>query len=126
MSLFDKLADITDEDLAMASFLEAKDELKSERMSVDLNVRENYYDYHQALIQIETTLSRMRFREKEINILRAMVSLEEARMPALLNELVSMAEDRFGYVRTVTNLYLALSDMSRTMGIKDYFSEKEE
>lgn len=122
LAFLDALGDITDRDLAIGTYLEAKGEVETERMNADINVRDYFYDYHQALISIDTALARLNYLEKEVNILKALVELEEARTPDLLNEMVSLAEERYAYVRSITDLHLAVSKINATVGDENYLS----
>ncbi len=122
LAFLDALGDITDRELAIGAYLEAKDEVETERMNADINVRDYFYDYQQALISIDTALARLNYLEKEVNVLKALVGMEEARTPDLLNEMVSLAEERYAYVRSIADLHLAVSKINATVGDENYLS----
>lgn len=123
-NLFDRLADITDTDVARAEYLQAKSELQKERASQDATAREVYYSYKEALIQVGTSLAKIKYREKQVDLLRLTTSMQDASISSLLSELVQLQEDRFGYVRAIADIHGAISSLNRLVGIDGYFGSE--
>ncbi len=123
-NLFDRLADMTDTDVAKAEYLQAKAELQKERSTQDANVREAFYAYKEALIQVNTSLSKIKYRERQVDLLRLTTSMQDAPISSLLSELVQLQEDRFGYVRAIADIHGAISNLNRLVGIDGYFGSE--
>lgn len=122
--LLDKLADLTDADIAKADYLVAKDEVQKERVNTDVRVHEAFYDYKGALLQIDTSLSKIKFREKQVSILKVLASLEESKVSSLVNEMMALSEDRFAYVKAVAETHDTLSNINRLIGIEGYYGNE--
>jgi len=120
----DKLADLTDEEKAVADYLKAQAELRKERLEQTVEGRSAYYDYQNALLQIETSTSKIRFREKQVAILKHTTSMEESKVSQLLGEMVSLAEDKYARVSAIGSAKDALSKMDYLTG-KEGFYERQ-
>lgn len=125
VGLFDRMAALTDEEIAKAEYLKAKAELQQEEMAQEIAARQAYFDYQGSLIQIRTADSKVRFREKQVAILKHTTSMDESRLSELLEELVSLAEDRYAEVTSISSAKVSLSNMTRLTGIEGYYYGKD-
>lgn len=117
-SFFDRMSNMTDEELAKAEYLKTMAELQKERTDQEINARQAYYDYENALLQLETSTTRIVFRERQVKILEQTTQMEEAKLTELLNELVSLAEDRYSKVAAVSSANNALAKMDYLAGME--------
>jgi outer membrane protein TolC len=122
LSLLDKLSNLTDEDGAKADYLQALAELKKERSDQDIASQDAYYSYRAALLQMNTSLSKIKYREKQVNILRVMSGLQESSVSQLLSEMVALSEDRFSYVKAISDIHDSVSNINRIIGIQDFYT----
>jgi len=121
-NLFDRLADMTDEEIAEADYMIAKAEYEKERLTTDVKAQEAYYSYKTALLQLNTSLSKIKFREKQVNILRLTTGMQEASVSSLLEQLVQLTEDRYSYVKAIGEIHSAVENINRIIGIEGYYS----
>jgi len=117
----DKLAKQTDEDIAKADYLRAKAELKKEEADQLISARQAFYDYKSALLQINTAVSKIKFREKQVVIYEHTTKTEDTKLTELLEEMMTLAEDRYSYVTSVSDAKESLSNMNRLIGIEGYY-----
>ena len=121
LGILNKLASLTDEEIAKADYLKAKAELQKEEADQIISARQAYFDYKGALLQLETSRSKIRYREKQIKVLEHTTKIEESEVSDLLNEMVTLAEDYYSRVTSITGAKNALSKMNRIIGIERYY-----
>ncbi len=117
-NFYDRLSNLTDEEIAKADYLKAMAELQKERTDQEINARQAYYDYESALLQMETSEAKIAFRERQVKILEQTTGMEEAKLTELLNELVSLAEDRYSKITAVSSANNALAKMDYLAGME--------
>jgi len=121
LGLLDKLARLSDEEIAKSDYLKAKAELKQEEAGQLISARQAYYDYEGALLQLNTSLSKIEYREKQVKVLIHMAKLEEVDVSDLLEERMSLTEDYYSRVTSISSIKNALSSMNRLVGIEGYY-----
>lgn len=124
-NFYDRLSNMTDEEIAKADYLKAMAELQKERTDQEINARQAYYDYESALLQLETSEAKIAFRERQVKILEQTTGMEEAKLTELLNEMVSLAEDRYSKITAVSSANNALAKMDYLAGMEGINSPYE-
>jgi len=117
-NFFDRMANFTDEAGAKADYLKAMAELQKEKADQTISARQAYYDYESALLQLETAEAKILFRERQIKILEITTRSEEAKITELMNDLISLAEDRFSKITAVSSANNALAKMDYLAGME--------
>ncbi len=125
-NLLDKLADITDEKSAQATFMQSEADWQKSRSEVIFKLKENFYSLQKALIQIDTTAAKMRYQEKQNSILKYMMGFQEATPGNYLEGLIEQASNRFSFIQAVTDYHLAVSNIGVTCGNPFYFDKEKE
>lgn len=123
-NLLDKLSNLTDSDVAIADYLNAMADLEKERLGADVKVQEAFYDYKGSVLQMNTSLSKIKYREKQVNILKVTTGMQEASTSTLVNEMVQLSEDRFSYIKAVSDSQGALSNINRLIGIDNFYGSE--
>ncbi|MFT5206823.1 MAG: outer membrane protein TolC [Candidatus Omnitrophota bacterium] len=121
MNLLDKLADATDEDIAKADYLKAKAEYESEKITQEIAARQAYYELKNAVLQIKTAETKIKFRSKRLLILKHTTGMEEAKLSELLNEKVSFAEESYAKITSLISAKDAINNMNGLIGIEGYY-----
>jgi outer membrane protein TolC len=116
LGVLDRLSHRTDEEIAKADYLKAMAELQKEKTDQEINARQAYYDYEGALLQLETSEAKIIFKERQVKILEQTTMMEEAKLTELLNELVSLAEDRYSRITAISSANNALAKMDYLAG----------
>ncbi|MBP9865591.1 MAG: TolC family protein [Candidatus Omnitrophica bacterium] len=117
-NFFDRMASYTDEASAKADYLKAMAELQKEKADQNNSARQAYYDYEGALLQLETAQSKIDFRERQFQILNVTTQTEEARILELMNEHISLAEDRFSKLTAISSANNAAAKMDYLAGME--------
>ena len=122
--LLDKLSELTDTEKDIAEYLNVKYEWQKEMIDQDVKANEAYYEYRGALLQMTTSEAKMKYREKYVASLRFTTGLEEASLSTLLSEMVQLSEDKYSYVKAVSDVHNAISDINRLIGIEGYYGSE--
>ncbi|MCG3177315.1 MAG: hypothetical protein MOGMAGMI_02287 [Candidatus Omnitrophica bacterium] len=123
-NLWDRLADISDQKGAEAALLQAEAELEKSKGDLIANVREEFYNLEKSLIQIDSSVVRIRYQDKQNEIHRYMAGLQETSLATLVDGLIEQASNRFAFIQAVTEYHLATSNLNLMMGHPDYFKSE--
>lgn len=123
-NLWDRLADISDEKSAEVALLQAQAELEKSKGDLIANVREELYNLEKALIQIDTSVARIRYQDKQNEIFRYMAGLQESSLSTLMDGLIEQSSNKFSFIQAVTDYHLATSNLNLMMGDPDYFNSE--
>lgn len=115
-NLLDKFSEITDEKSALATLLQAEADYKKSKDEITSKIKEDYYTIKKTLIQIDSTVSKIRYRQKQNAILEYLIGLQEAQIPSLVEGLVDLAQDKFSFIQAVIDYDLAISNLSISIG----------
>ncbi len=117
----DKLADITDEKSAQAAYLEAKSDYDKARTDATLKLREEFFNLQKSLIQIDSSISKIRYQDKQNSIQEYLMSLQETTPANYLEGLIENSQNKFTFIQAVADYEVAASAVSVTVGDPDYF-----
>lgn len=123
-NLFDKLSDITDEKSAEATYLQAMYELDKAKNDTIVSVKDQFYNMQKSLIQIDSSLAKMRYEEKQVAAYRYLVSIQETTAAQLLEGLVEESQDKFSFIQAVADYHLAVAALNVSIGDPDHFQSK--
>jgi hypothetical protein len=76
-NLFDRMGAVTDEKQAQYALLQAESEYKDVRDEVTLRLRDEFYSLQRYLIQIDSSIAKLRYQNKQITILEYLLNLQE-------------------------------------------------
>lgn len=122
-NLFDRFSAITDEKTAQSALLEAEAEYQRVKNDITLKLRDDYYTLQRAVIQIDSSVSKMKYQEKQTKILEYLVSVQEAAPASVMENLIENVQDRFAFVQAVTDYNISLSSLSVSIGDPYYFEK---
>ncbi len=93
-----------------ADFVELKGKAAGE-------VEENYFDYQKAMTMVTASLSKIKFREKELEINRARQMMDEIPLSQVMNSELQLGESRVNYVEALGDYYTAIAGLFKAMGL---------
>ncbi|MBI4432880.1 MAG: TolC family protein [Candidatus Omnitrophica bacterium] len=123
-NLLDKLSDITDEKAARATYLQAKADYDKAKNDVTVGLREAFYNMQKSLIQIDLSVSRIRYQEKQTGVSKYLLGMQETSAAAFLEGLVELAQNRFAFIQAVTDYHLAVSSLNVATGDANYLESE--
>jgi len=121
LNLFDNLANITDEKSAVSTMWQSEFELKKSKDDVYAKLREDFYTLQKSLIQMDSTMAKIRYQEQQNKVNEYLLGHLEISAAAYLEGLVENAQNKFSFIQAVTDYDLALSSLSVTIGDPYYF-----
>lgn len=120
-NLFDKLSDITDEKQAQAAFLQAESDLEKAKNDATLKIRDEFYNMQKSLIQIDSSIARIRYQDKQNTILEYLLGVQETAPANYLEGLIENAQNKYSFIQAVADYHVAVSALSVAIGDPDYF-----
>ncbi len=124
LGIYDKLSDVTDAQNAEATLIQAQADLDKAKNETILNVRAEFYNMQKALIQIDSTLAKMRYQDKQVAAYRFLVGLQETAVSSLMGGMVEQAQNKFGFIQAVADYHTAVAGLNAAIGDPDYFKSR--
>jgi len=100
----------------------SENELIEASRQVNLEVKEAYYNYQEAVIQVKNTLEKVRFQNEAVKTARAQARLNEAMQSQVLEAEIKLTDERSLYVKALSDYNFSLTKLNKAIGIADYFS----
>ena len=100
----------------------AENELIETRRQAALEIKEAYYSYQESILQVKNALEKVRFHEEATKVARAQAGLNEALQSQLLESTIQLADEKYVYIKALSDYSLALIKINKVIGIKDYFN----
>ncbi len=122
-NLFDKLADITDSKSAEAALLQSQSDYQKAKNDITVKLRDDFYNLQKSMIQIDASVSKMRYQEKQNGILEYLLGIQETTTANYLEGLIAQAQNKFTFIQAVTDYNLAVSSLGVSMGEPYYFDQ---
>ncbi|UCH12134.1 MAG: TolC family protein [Candidatus Omnitrophota bacterium] len=104
----------------------AENELLEARRQVNLEVKEAYYNYQEAIIQVKNSLEKVRFQKEAAKTAKAQAELNEALQSQVLEAEIKLADERSLYIKALSDYNFSLAKLNKAIGIQDYFSMQED
>jgi len=123
-NLWDKFGAVTDEKQAQYALLQAESDYKSTKDEVELRLRDEFYSLQRYLIQIDSSISKLRYQNKQITILEYLLSLQETSPSNYVENLISQVQDRYSFIQAVADYNVALSSVGLLVGDPYYFENQ--
>ncbi len=117
LALFDKFENLSNVAKAQTQQATTEADLAELRDKVANEVEENYFNYQKAMTQVTASLSRIKFKEKDLEVNRAKHMMDEVPLSTVLTAEVTLGEERVTYVKALSDYYIAISGLFKAMGL---------
>ena len=87
-----------------------------------LELKEGFFNYEKAIIQLDAAKTKVNFQTKEAEILKLRRGFGEATDSQVVESLVKVAQEQYSYVQAITDYYMSIVSLNKAIGIDDYFS----
>lgn len=125
VGLFDGLEDYTELKEATVKKLEQVIKLEKKEKEVIREVKEAYFDYHKAEIQVESSSKRNQYRQKLVEYAKLRLEKAEIEISDYLQAESDLAEERARLHRALADLFKAKSKLNRSIGVRDFLPAEE-
>ena len=120
-AILDKLEDISGAKEADLEYLRSVEELNKKRQEVTLEVKETFFKYRKAILLMDIAKDKLAFQLKQLEIVKVRMDLGEAQYSDVIEELIKLAEEKFSFIQSITDYYIAIATLNKAVGIDDYF-----
>ena len=124
-NFLDNLAQFSDKASANVDLDRAKQELIKTKQDVTLETKEVCFNYEKALLQLETAANKVKYQEGDLELTKFRRQMDEAQDSNVIDSLIKLAQEKFGYVQAVSDCQIAIASISKAVGIPDYFKDIE-
>jgi len=121
LKVFDNLGQFSESEKAAIEAARAEREMIETRKKVIMEVRETFYNYEKARIQLAAAEAQKKFREKEVKILKAKHDLGDVEMSEVFESFVSLLESGEAYFEAEKALAISIAALNKAIGLRDYF-----
>ena len=120
VSLLDNLNALSELKETKISALEQVVELEKTERDVIREVKEAYYNYNKALIQLESNYKRMNYRDKLAQLAKHRLETNEIQISEYLQADIDFTEERAQIHKALSDFYTAKANLNRAVGVRDY------
>jgi outer membrane protein TolC len=124
-NLLDNLAQYTEKASAAVDLDRARQELIKTKQDVTLEVKEACFNYEKALLQLDTAVNKVKYQEGDLELTKFKRQMDEAQDSNVVDSMIRLAQERFGYVQSLSDCRVAMASISKAVGIPDYFKDVE-
>jgi outer membrane protein TolC len=124
LKILDNLAMYSDKQLSEIDFDRARQEFNKIRQDVTLEVKEQCFSYHKALIQLDTASSKMKYQENDFEFVKFKRSMDEVQDSGVIDSMIKLSQEKFGYVQALTDCHTAIASINKAIGVEDYFKDE--
>jgi outer membrane protein TolC len=117
LALFDKLEKLSDVAKSQVTKMTSEADLMELRAKVAKEVDENYFNYQKAMTSVTASLSKIKFREKDLEINRAKQMMNDEPLSQVLQAELQLGEERVNYVKALADYYESISGLFKAMGL---------
>ena len=114
----------SDKQLADIDYDRSRSELNKTKNDVVLEIREGCFNYEKALIQLETAENKVKYQETDAELMRMKRGMDEIQDSNVVDSLIKVAQEKFGYVQAVTDCKISLAALEKAVGSDDYFKNR--
>ncbi|MDO8603123.1 MAG: TolC family protein [Candidatus Omnitrophota bacterium] len=116
LGLLDGLQHFSEEKSAEIGYKKAMDEVQQIKDTVVKEVQDAYLNYKKGLVQVNTNMNKIKYREEELKITKARAELNEASLSELAQAHMSFTDEKAFYVEALGALHQSLAKLNKATG----------
>ena len=102
-------------------FSRAQHEYNNIKKEIALEVKEAYFKYKKALVQMGLAKSKLEYQSKQVQFLVAQNKLNQAPLSKVIEEMLKLSEEEYSQVQSVNDYYVSIKSINKAIGIINYF-----
>ena len=123
VGIMDNFKYYSDKQSGEIDFARAKQEMMKIEQDIALEARESCFNYEKALLQIQTAESKVNYQQKDLEFSRLKREMDEAPDSNVIEGLIKLAQEKFGYVQALTDCLTAIASINKAIGIENYMED---
>lgn len=125
VGLFDGLDALADVKEAEAEKLDQIVELENAEKEVVQDVKQAYYDYQKASIQVKSSMQRLNYRQRLSQLSKHRLEQNEIQVSEYMQAEIDALSERAELHKALNDYFTAKSSLNRAVGIRDYMPIEE-
>lgn len=125
LGLLDGLDALVDAKEAEAEKLDQIVELESAEKEVIQDVKQTYYDYQKASIQVKSSMQRLNYRQRLAQLSKHRLEQNEIQVSEYMQAEIDALSERAELHKALNDYFTAKSSLNRAVGIRDYMPIEE-
>lgn len=125
VDIFDGLDDYADAKDAEVAKLDQIIELEETEKEVMLDVKQAYFDFQKAKIQVESTLQRVSYRNRLAKLAEHRLGKNEIQISEFLQGEIDLQQELGTLHRALAEFFTAKAKLNHAIGVKDYLKIEE-
>ncbi|MDD4203434.1 MAG: TolC family protein, partial [Candidatus Omnitrophica bacterium] len=110
---------------ADVSFSRAQQEYNKVKKEITMEVKENYFKYRKAIVQLGVAQNKMEHQKKQVEYTVLQNELKEAPLSRLIEEMIKFSEEKFSMYQAIHDYFVAIESLNKAIGLLDYFDPHE-
>ena len=120
-SFLDKLEDFSSLREAEIEYMRSQDDSDKKKQEITLEVKEAFFKYKKAIFLIDVSESKLDFQTRQVDVMDIRRELGEAKYSDVVEEMMKLAEERFGYLQAISDYYTAIASLNKAIGLDGHF-----
>ncbi|MFC1480393.1 TolC family protein [Candidatus Omnitrophota bacterium] len=126
LKLLDDLAYFSNLQESRVGFENAKYEYLRARKDLAVEVKEAYFKFRKALLQIGVALAQVEHQKMFVHVLEERRRFGEMEASKVIEEYEKLVEHEYGLVHGDASYFISLTELNRVIGVSDYFKPEYE
>lgn len=122
--VLDRLDVYSDKQQAQIDFDRARQELVKAKQDATLEVKEGCFNYEKALLQLDTSIRKVKFQEGDTEYNRFRMQMDEVPTSTLIDSMIKLAQEKFGYAQALTDCHLTIAAINKAIGQDNYYKDE--
>jgi outer membrane protein len=121
--ILDSLQSFSEKKSADIGLKKAENELQETKDAIFKEVEDAYFGYKKGLLQAESNLNKIRYREEELKVAKARVELNDIPLSELIQAHMSLTDEHSYYIEAIGSLYQSLAKLNEATGYSLFLDE---
>ncbi|MBU0684073.1 MAG: TolC family protein, partial [Candidatus Omnitrophica bacterium] len=121
VKFLDDLAYFTNLAESRAGFESAKYEYLKYKKDLTVEVKEAYFKYKKALLQIDVAKAQVEHQKMFVDVLEQRRSFGEMELSKIAEEYEKYAEHRYSLIQGYANYFISIANLNSAIGVPNYF-----
>lgn len=100
-------------------------ELENAEKEVIHDVKQAYYDYQRAMIQVKASLKRVNYRERLVQLAKHRLDNNEVQISEYLQAEIDLSREKTELHKALADYFTAKANLNRAVGMKDFLAIEE-
>jgi len=126
VKFLDDMAYFTNLAESRAGFESAKYEYLKYKKDLIVEVKETYFKYRKALLQMDVAKAQVEHQKMFVGVLEERRLFGEMELSKIIEEYEKFSEHQYGLIQGHTSYFISLAELNKAIGVPDYFDPGHE